>query len=198
MDVRDGLVVVATTDKNVRAYDASDLAGGQPRLVDSSSSSLEWPYTSVAIFTDGSGYAIGSIEGRVTIKYLLREEKKTFTFKCHRKTAGKNVTAFPVNALAFHQNGTFVTGGGDGAPRRAVRLPARGSRFRPWLLGACGRRVLRPLRREAVAPQRQPSAARRASNPPPPLSALSLSLSLSLPAPLQGRSVTGTTLPRAA
>jgi len=36
--------------------------------VDSSSGALEWQYRSVGVFPDGKGYAIGSIEGRVTIK----------------------------------------------------------------------------------------------------------------------------------
>jgi hypothetical protein len=69
-DVRGNLLVVATTDRAVKTFDLATMAGGQPRLMDSSSSQLEYQYRSVAIFPDCTGYAVGSIEGRSTIKYF--------------------------------------------------------------------------------------------------------------------------------
>jgi len=41
-----------------------------PRLLDASSGALDYLYRSVALFPDGAGYALGSVEGRATIKYL--------------------------------------------------------------------------------------------------------------------------------
>lgn len=39
--------------------------------------------------------------------------EKTFTFKCHRKDVQqggvKIIEASPINAIAFHPSGTFVT-----------------------------------------------------------------------------------------
>jgi hypothetical protein len=40
------------------------------RLLDASSGALDYLYRSVALFPDGAGYALGSVEGRATIKYL--------------------------------------------------------------------------------------------------------------------------------
>lgn len=67
----------------------------------------------VAAFPDKSGFAIGSIEGRVSIQHI--EDKlatdKDFAFKCHRETTN----IFSVHCIKFHQQqGSFCTVGGDG------------------------------------------------------------------------------------
>ena len=66
----------------------------------------------VANFTDKSGFAVGSIEGRVALQYIQEtDQSKNFSFKCHRD--GSNVYA--VNAISFHPTyGTFSTAGSDG------------------------------------------------------------------------------------
>jgi cell cycle arrest protein BUB3 len=78
-------------------------------------SSLKYQTRCLAFIPDGSGIAVGSIEGRVGIEYLAELGRdataKQFAFKCHR--SGNMV--YPVNAIAFHPvYGTFATGGGDG------------------------------------------------------------------------------------
>ncbi|KAF3689525.1 mRNA export factor Rae1 protein -like protein mRNA-associated protein mrnp 41 [Channa argus] len=78
----------------------------------------------VAIFKDKqnkpTGFALGSIEGRVAIHYINppNPAKDNFTFKCHRSN-GTNTTTpqdiYAVNAIAFHPvHGTLATVGSDG------------------------------------------------------------------------------------
>ena len=69
----------------------------------------------IRIHPNGSSFTIGSIEGRCAIEYIdstsIELQKKKYTFKCHR--IGDIVC--PVNAIAYHPNGNFATGGSDGA-----------------------------------------------------------------------------------
>jgi len=69
----------------------------------------------VKFFPNGTGFALGSIEGRIAIEYvnplLSKEEKKKYAFKCHRI----DDTVYPVNCISFHAGyGTFASGGCDG------------------------------------------------------------------------------------
>ena len=97
-------------------------------------SSLKFQTRSCALFPDRTGFALGSIEGRVAIEYMeetdvaVAQGKKKYAFKCHR--VGDVV--YPVNAIAFHPvHGTFATGGCDGQvvlwdarhKKRLVALP---------------------------------------------------------------------------
>jgi mRNA export factor len=74
----------------------------------------------VACFPDKSGFALGSIEGRITIQYTQNPESRNFAFKCHRNDKARPVESYAVNAISFHPNtnreftGTFATAGGDG------------------------------------------------------------------------------------
>ncbi|OXB59317.1 hypothetical protein ASZ78_011850, partial [Callipepla squamata] len=88
---------------------------------------LAFPYLQhrcVAIFKDKvnkpTGFALGSIEGRVAIHYINppNPAKDNFTFKCHRSN-GTNTSApqdiYAVNGIAFHPvHGTLATVGSDG------------------------------------------------------------------------------------
>jgi len=61
------------------------------------------------------GYAVGSIEGRVSIDHVQEKDRKAldFAFKCHRDPDSGVI--YPVNSISFHeQHGTFATAGGDG------------------------------------------------------------------------------------
>lgn len=108
MDVRDNLLVVATAGRHILAYDVS----GQPREIHRKESPLRYQTRCVSCFHDSTGFAVGSIEGRVGIHYITKPDgKDSFAFKCHRQQ--DNV--FSVNAIAFHQQfGTFATAGADG------------------------------------------------------------------------------------
>lgn len=77
--------------------------------------SLKYQTRTVRYFPDGTGIALGSIEGRVAVEYLeelgVPSERKKYAFKCHR--SGDIV--YPVNCIDFHPRfGTFATGGCDG------------------------------------------------------------------------------------
>ena len=66
-----------------------------------------------------SGFALGSVEGRVAIHYPNpTNPRDNFTFKCHRSTEPTNSQSqdiFAVNDIAFHpQHGTLATVGSDG------------------------------------------------------------------------------------
>ncbi len=89
---------------------------------DITESPLKLATTSIAVFGDGKGYAVGSIEGRCGIKNY--DSSKTamgkdndFCFKCHREEQ-KNATkadVYSVNAITFNQEyNTFATCGSDG------------------------------------------------------------------------------------
>lgn len=108
LDVRDNLLVVATAGRHIIAYDCS----GQPREHSRRESPLKYQSRCVSCFPDSTGFAVGSIEGRVGIHYLQKVAgKESFAFKCHRQDSN----VYAVNAIAFHQgHGTFATVGGDG------------------------------------------------------------------------------------
>jgi mRNA export factor len=67
----------------------------------------------VSCFIDSTGFAVGSIEGRVGIQYAEEKDRaQCFSFKCHRD---EKSNVYPVNAMSFHpQYGTFSTAGSDG------------------------------------------------------------------------------------
>ncbi|CAH1760241.1 13463_t:CDS:2 [Entrophospora sp. SA101] len=67
-------------------------------------STLKFQTRCITCFPSGTGYAIGSIEGRVGIQYFDEKENQD----------GNNIYA--VNAISFHPlHGTFSTAGSDGS-----------------------------------------------------------------------------------
>lgn len=108
MDVKDNLLVVGTAGRHVVVYDVS----GQPREHSRKESPLKYQTRCISCFPDSTGYAVGSIEGRVGIQYVQKVNgKENFAFKCHRQD--NNV--YSVNAIPFQtQYGTFATVGSDG------------------------------------------------------------------------------------
>lgn len=108
LDVRGNMMAVATQDRQIICYDVT----GQPREHCRKESPLKYQTRSLAVFPDQTGFAVGSIEGRVGIHYVQRVPgKESFAFKCHRKD--NNV--FAVNDICFQtQYGTFATVGADG------------------------------------------------------------------------------------
>jgi len=108
LDVSDSLMVVACAGRHILTYNVQ----GQPQEHERKESPLKFQSRCVAAFPDNTGYAVGSIEGRVGIQYVTKVPgKESFAFKCHRD--GNNVYA--VNHIAFHKGyGTFSTVGADG------------------------------------------------------------------------------------
>lgn len=116
MSASDTRLVVAMSGRHVDIYDLRSLESGQPEQ--RRESSLKFQTRSVRCFTDGAGYTLGSVEGRVAWEFFDPSEAsqaRKYAFKCHRRTEGGKDVVFPVNALAFNRRfGTFATGGGDG------------------------------------------------------------------------------------
>uniref|UniRef100_A0A8C5QRU9 Rae1 protein homolog n=1 Tax=Leptobrachium leishanense TaxID=445787 RepID=A0A8C5QRU9_9ANUR len=119
-DVVYPMAVVATAERGLIVYQLDN----QPSEFRRIDSPLKHQHRCVAIFKDKqnkpTGFALGSIEGRVAIHYINppNPAKDNFTFKCHRSN-GTNTTApqdiYAVNGIAFHPvHGTLATVGSDG------------------------------------------------------------------------------------
>ena len=114
MDVSGRNVIVGCAQRKVVIFDVRKL----DKPVSTLSSSLKHQTRVLRCMPNGSGYALGTVEGRIAIEYIDVEEheSRAYSFKCHRdkKTAGQEIV-YPVNAIAFHPiHGTFATGGCDG------------------------------------------------------------------------------------
>lgn len=109
MDVKGAVLVAATAEKKLSIYDLRKPT--QPFRAPFESP-LKSQSRSISLFPDSTGFAIGSIEGRVGIQHVHERDKdKNFAFKCHRE----NNDVYAVNAITFHQQfGTFATVGSDG------------------------------------------------------------------------------------
>ena len=115
MDTKNKLLVIGTADRycNVVNLDQPD------KIYKTVQSPLKWQTRAVTCFTDATGFAIGSIEGRCAIQYVEdKDSASNFSFKCHRQTSptSRDVSnVYSVNAISFHPvHGTFSTAGSDG------------------------------------------------------------------------------------
>ena len=117
MDARNSLLVIGTADRYINIVNLAS----PDKFYKTIQSPLKFQTRIVSCFTDATGFAVGSIEGRCAIQYV--EEKDAtlnFSFKCHRETptTGPNrdvSQVYSVNAISFHpQHGTFSTAGSDG------------------------------------------------------------------------------------
>lgn len=70
MDIKNDLMVVGTEDRQIYMINLSQGAPRQHKLIPSP---LKWQTRVVSCFSDASGFAVGSIEGRCAIQYV--EEK---------------------------------------------------------------------------------------------------------------------------
>lgn len=109
MDVKGSCVIVGTAERNILIYDLRKPQVEYRKF----QSPLKYQSRVLSIFPDKSGFALGSIEGRVAIHHVEEKDSaKNFAFKCHRE----NNTIYAVNAISFHPTyGTFATAGADGA-----------------------------------------------------------------------------------
>merc|ERR1712228_38227 len=110
--------VVGTAGRGIVIYQLD----GQPKEFKKVESPLKYQHRCVSIFRDKksspTGFALGSVEGRVAIQYVnTTNPKDNFTFKCHRSNGAVNgfQDIFAVNDIAFHPvHGTLATVGSDG------------------------------------------------------------------------------------
>lgn len=103
-----------------------DITAGLSKKMAQYNPGLNHQFRGLSIFTDRTGYAVGSIEGRVAIQYfdeMAAQQKmpnqKGFIFKCHRIKKSKVATdsscdIYGVNGISFTQRNTFGTCGSDG------------------------------------------------------------------------------------
>lgn len=119
-DVDYPMAAVGTADRGVCLYSLE----GKPAEVKRVESPLKYQHRCVAIFRDKktkqpTGFALGSVEGRVAIQYVNpTNPKDNFTFKCHRSqgATGGYQEIYAVNDVAFHPaHGTLATVGSDGS-----------------------------------------------------------------------------------
>ena len=118
MDVKNKLLVIGTADRyiNVVNLDSPD------KFYKTIQSPLKFQTRVVSCFTDSTGFAVGSIEGRCAIQYVEEKDASAnFSFKCHREGPGTSgatrdvSNVYSVNDISFHpQHGTFSTAGSDG------------------------------------------------------------------------------------
>lgn len=66
MSVSDVRTVVGTSNRHIWVYDMRSLVEPEQRRV----SSLKFQTRCVRVFPDKSGYAVGSVEGRVAVEYF--------------------------------------------------------------------------------------------------------------------------------
>lgn len=71
MDVKDQLLVVATADRHIHIVNLNKPG----EIYKTITSPLKWQTRVVSCFTDATGFAVGSIEGRCAIQYV--EDKDT-------------------------------------------------------------------------------------------------------------------------
>lgn len=115
MDVKNKLLVVGTADRYINVINLDN----PTKIYKADQSPLKWQTRVVSCFSDASGYAVGSIEGRCAIHYVEeKDQSANFSFKCHRETPPANrdiCNIYSVNAISFHPvHGTFSTAGSDG------------------------------------------------------------------------------------
>ncbi|CAG9764930.1 unnamed protein product [Ceutorhynchus assimilis] len=118
-DVDFPMAVVGTAGRQIIVYQLE----GKPQEFKKLDSPLKYQHRCVAIFKDKkkspTGYALGSVEGRVAIQYVNpANPKDNFTFKCHRSNGTPNgfQDIYAVNDIAFHPvHGTLSTVGADGS-----------------------------------------------------------------------------------
>jgi len=108
MDVKFPLAIAGTADRQILMFDMRTPG----KVFKAIQSPLKYQSRIVTCFPDRTGFALGSIEGRVAIHHVEEKDQiKNFAFKCHRD--GNDIYA--VNSIAFHPSyGTFATAGSDG------------------------------------------------------------------------------------
>lgn len=119
-DVKFPMAVVGIAGRAIIIYQLDT----QPQEFKRMESPLKYQHRCVSIFADKktsapTGFALGSIEGRVAIQYVQpTNPKDNFTFKCHRSNvapSGGVQDIYAVNDISFHPvHGTLSTVGSDG------------------------------------------------------------------------------------
>ena len=84
MDSYDMTLVVALSSKQIQIYDLRNMNTS----LDTYESTLKHMLRCIGLMRNGTGYATGSVEGRISVDYIDNSpamQAKKFSFKCHRK-----------------------------------------------------------------------------------------------------------------
>ena len=111
LDAREQMMAVVTADRKISIFNLQN----PQKPVAVRDSPLKQQIRAIACFTNGQGFLVGSIEGRVGVQYMRPPPgKKNFAFKCHRSVNNGNTEMYAVNDIKFNRFGTLATVGGDG------------------------------------------------------------------------------------
>ena len=115
IDSKDKMLVIGTADRYINVVSLDK----PTEFYKTMQSPLKWQTRVVTCFSDATGFAVGSIEGRCAIQYVEEKDSSSnFSFKCHRQTppgSRDQSNVYSVNAISFHPvHGTFSTAGSDG------------------------------------------------------------------------------------
>lgn len=116
-DAKKGMLVVGCADRYINIIDLNS----PDKFYKTMQSPLKYQTRVVSCFTEGNGFAVGSVEGRCAIQFVEEKDSSmNFSFKCHRDTPTSGVnkdvsSVYAVNAISYHPiHGTFSTAGSDG------------------------------------------------------------------------------------
>ncbi|KAH8793201.1 WD40-repeat-containing domain protein [Hyaloscypha finlandica] len=116
LDARNKLLVVVTADRQNHLVNLEQWG----TIWRTRQSPLNHQSRVVTCFLDGSGFALGSIEGRVSFQYTSDQDysNKSYSFKCHRqrdKSTDNLTNVWTINDISVHPiHGIFSTCGSDG------------------------------------------------------------------------------------
>ncbi|XP_043704215.1 mitotic checkpoint protein BUB3.3 isoform X2 [Telopea speciosissima] len=109
-----GIYLLVAIGRSINVYDLRSLEVP----VKENDSSMDYQIRCVSSFASGEGYAVGSIDGRASLRFLSPSEANQMgcVFRCHPKSKDGRHHLVTVNDIAFHPNryGAFVTGDNDG------------------------------------------------------------------------------------
>lgn len=116
MDTTDNYVVLGMAERCVQVYDKRNW--NTPFQV--RESGLKLQTNDLRTFPNGEGFAIASIDGRVSVEYFDPSpeiQEKKYAFKCHRHFDKLTETdiVYPVNSMVFKRSSKHLyTAGSDG------------------------------------------------------------------------------------
>ena len=103
MSCTDQRLVVGLAARQVLVYDFRNMQVPEQQR----ESSLKYQTRSLCCMPDGSGFVMGSTEGRVAVEFFDPSpeiQAQKYAFKCHRASVNGVDTTYPVNAIAFHNS----------------------------------------------------------------------------------------------
>uniref|UniRef100_A0ACD5X7U1 Uncharacterized protein n=1 Tax=Avena sativa TaxID=4498 RepID=A0ACD5X7U1_AVESA len=108
-----GMYIVVAVERDVYWYDMRNLTGP----IKAKDSPLKHHIRCLHASEQWQGYAAGSMDGTVALKYFDHEVDNDmgYTFRCHPRSGDGTSSLVPINSIAIHPfKETFVTGDNEG------------------------------------------------------------------------------------